>query len=166
MNGWRDAGESAASLGLTGHETFDIEGIDDKLASGFAEGYDVTVRFRRQDGSGGEFRAVIRIDTPQEVSYYRHGGILPFVVRQLLIGWEEPQSASRGLVAAPVVPSSNYSWSLRRIHASVAAGFRSCRDAASAPGSVGCMECTAGRLCGVLHTPYSCRVHEMHQGRL
>ncbi len=95
-------GECAESLGLTGEETFDIQGLDEKLSSGLEEGRDVTVRFRREDGTGGEFRAIIRIDTPQEISYYQHGGILPFVVRQLLIGWDQPQAVSRGLAAAPV----------------------------------------------------------------
>jgi len=44
----------------------------------------VTVRARKEDGSTLEFRAVVRIDTPQEAAYYRHGGILQYVLRQLL----------------------------------------------------------------------------------
>ena len=77
------AGESASSLGLTGEEVYDVEGLPALLASGFAEGREVTVRAKT---AGGEktFRAVVRIDTPQEVRYYQHGGILQYVLRQLL----------------------------------------------------------------------------------
>jgi aconitate hydratase len=76
-------GASAKSLGLTGHEQFDIEGI----ASGLAPRGEVAVRARPDPSSGGnavEFRALVRIDTPVELDYFRHGGILPFVVRELL----------------------------------------------------------------------------------
>ena len=77
------AGESAESLGLTGRETFDIEGIAALFRSGPARGAEVAVRAR---GDGGErsFRAVVRIDTPQESRYYEHGGILPYVLRRLV----------------------------------------------------------------------------------
>jgi aconitate hydratase len=77
-------GENAASLGLTGEEVYDVEGVPALLASGFADGREVTVRARRPDGGEKVFRAVVRIDTPQEVRYYRHGGILQYVLRQLL----------------------------------------------------------------------------------
>ncbi len=70
-------GESAASLGLTGREVFSIEGLDEGRAS------QVTVRATRDDGSLTEFLARVRLDTPQEVDYFRHGGILPYVLRQL-----------------------------------------------------------------------------------
>jgi aconitate hydratase len=72
-------GENAALLGLTGEEFFSIEGI----ASGLKPGAKLTVF---ADGSGGKkkFRAVCRIDTPVELDYYRHGGILQYVLRQLL----------------------------------------------------------------------------------
>jgi len=66
-------GESAASLGLTGEEEISITGLDE----GRARELDVKA-------GGTEFRARVRIDTPQEVEYFRHGGILPFVLRQLL----------------------------------------------------------------------------------
>jgi aconitate hydratase len=66
-------GESAASLGLTGEEEFSITGIDEGRAK------EVTVRAGEV-----EFKARVRIDTPKEVEYYRHGGILPFVLRGLL----------------------------------------------------------------------------------
>ena len=70
------AGDSVASLGLTGEETFDIVGLDD----GKAKEVDVIAR-----GNGGEkrFKARVRLDTPNEVEYYRHGGILHYVLRQL-----------------------------------------------------------------------------------
>jgi aconitate hydratase len=77
-------GESAAALGLTGEEVYDIEGLANAVASGFAHGRQTTVRARRADGSAREFRATVRIDTPQEVLYYQHGGILQYVLRQLL----------------------------------------------------------------------------------
>jgi aconitate hydratase len=78
------AGENADTLGLTGTETFDIEGLVQGIESGFAEGREVTVHTRRADGSAVSFAATVRIDTAQEILYYRHGGILPFVLRKLL----------------------------------------------------------------------------------
>jgi aconitate hydratase len=66
-------GESASSLGLTGEEEFSITGVDEGKAK------EVTVR-----AGDVEFKARVRIDTPKEVEYFRHGGILPFVLRQLL----------------------------------------------------------------------------------
>jgi aconitate hydratase len=66
-------GDTAESLGLTGEEEFSITGLGDGSAK------DVTVR-----ADGTEFTARVRIDTPKEVEYYRHGGILPYVLRQLL----------------------------------------------------------------------------------
>ncbi len=66
-------GESAESLGLTGEEEFSITGIDGGDAK------EVTVR-----AGDKEFTARVRIDTPKEVEYFQHGGILPFVLRQLL----------------------------------------------------------------------------------
>jgi aconitate hydratase len=78
------AGDSAKSLGLTGEEVYDIAGLADGIASGFAGGREVTVRACAADGKVREFRATVRIDTPQEVLYYQHGGILQYVLRQLL----------------------------------------------------------------------------------
>jgi aconitate hydratase len=97
------AGESAESLGLTGRELYDVVGLAALLESGFADGREVTVRARREDGSAVEFRATVRIDTPQEVEYYRHGGILQYVIRQLLSGRREPEAVSMGPAAAPQV---------------------------------------------------------------
>lgn len=78
------AGDNAASLGLTGEEVYDVVGLADAVASGFAGGREITVRAARADGVVHEFKARVRIDTPQEVQYYRHGGILHYVLRQLL----------------------------------------------------------------------------------
>ncbi|MFO7253837.1 MAG: aconitate hydratase, partial [Actinomycetes bacterium] len=75
-------GESAASLGLTGEETFDILGIEE-LNSGTTPST-VTVRATAPDGRTTEFQAVVRIDTPGEADYYRHGGIMQYVLRNLL----------------------------------------------------------------------------------
>jgi len=76
-------GENATSLGLTGEEVFDFEGLAALIDSGFSGGRTLTVRARRADGSAQVFQATVRIDTPQEVLYYKHGGILPYVLRQL-----------------------------------------------------------------------------------
>ena len=70
-------GESADSLGLDGTETFDITGLGDGSAKL------VKVKATAEDGSVKEFQARSRLDTPKEVEYYRHGGILNFVLRQL-----------------------------------------------------------------------------------
>ena len=70
-------GESAASLGLTGHETFEITGVTE-LNSGSTP-KQVTVR-----ADGKSFEALVRIDTPGEADYYRHGGIMQYVLRSLL----------------------------------------------------------------------------------
>ncbi|MBN6038252.1 aconitate hydratase AcnA [Amycolatopsis sp. 195334CR] len=71
------AGESAESLGLTGHETFDIRG----LAGAEPGHYPKTVTI---DADGCVFEAIVRLDTVREQEYHRHGGILPFVLRDLL----------------------------------------------------------------------------------
>ena len=75
-------GETRVSLGLTGFETFEIEGMSD----GMRPKSKLTVRAKSQDGTVKTFSAVSRIDTPEEMSYYRHGGILPYVLRQLVAG--------------------------------------------------------------------------------
>src|SRR5215207_569782 len=77
-------GQSADSLGLTGRETFDITGLAEGVANGFANGREVPVRATSDDGKVTEFKARVRLDTPQEIEYYRHGGILHYVLRQLL----------------------------------------------------------------------------------
>ena len=70
-------GQDASTLGLSGTETFDITGLNNGEAS------EVGVIARRDDGSSIEFRARVRIDTPKERDYYRNGGILNYVLRQL-----------------------------------------------------------------------------------
>jgi aconitate hydratase len=72
-------GENVESLKLTGEEVFAIDGLAKGLTSNFANGRELTVR-----ADGKTFRALARIDTPQEVLYFQHGGILQYVLRQLL----------------------------------------------------------------------------------
>jgi aconitate hydratase len=74
------AGVTAESLGLDGTETFDIAGI----ADGLAPGGTVRVLARREDGASMEFEADVRLDTAVELEYYRNGGILQTVLRQML----------------------------------------------------------------------------------
>ncbi len=71
-------GENAESLGLTGRERFDITGLDN------GEANTVKVTATPEDGKAISFDAVVRLDTPKERDYYRHGGILHYVLRQLL----------------------------------------------------------------------------------
>jgi len=73
-------GEDATTLGLTGYETFDIAGV----AANLAPGRTLEVRVGGGAGGGKSFKVRLRIDTPNEVDYYKHGGILPYVLRQLI----------------------------------------------------------------------------------
>jgi aconitate hydratase len=73
-------GETAASLGLTGREVFDITGIGDDLRLL----QDATVTATAPDGTVTTFTATVRIDTPVEIDYYRNGGILHSVLRNYL----------------------------------------------------------------------------------
>jgi aconitate hydratase len=77
--------ESAETCGLTGEEVYDIVGLTHVLEH-FAPGKTVRVRAKKSDGAVVELDATVRIDTPQEVLYYKHGGILQYVLRQLLQG--------------------------------------------------------------------------------
>jgi aconitate hydratase len=72
------AGDTASKLGLTGRETYELTGI----ARGLKPGSSVTVRATGESGSV-EFTTVARIDTPEELVAFQHGGILPYVLRQL-----------------------------------------------------------------------------------
>ncbi|AMP37254.1 MULTISPECIES: aconitate hydratase AcnA [Ralstonia solanacearum species complex] len=72
--------DSAQSLGITGDETFDIEGLEGVIKPQ----QDVTLVITRANGDTKRVKVLLRIDTPIEVDYYKHGGILPFVLRQLL----------------------------------------------------------------------------------
>ncbi len=76
------AGENAESLGLTGFESYEVTGI----ADGLKVGKELSVRAQSDDGKVKEFKVTCRIDTPAELDYYSHGGILEFVLRQLLKG--------------------------------------------------------------------------------
>ncbi len=88
-------GQSAQSLGLTGEETFSITGLAEAMAAGGGPPREVRVRAERNGGERGsddgqgsdgavEFDARVRIDTPREAEYFRHGGILQYVLRGLL----------------------------------------------------------------------------------
>jgi len=80
------AGDSAGNLGLTGDELYSITGLEDAAPADSAEiPGEVTVRVD-QEGQIREFTATVRIDTPTEAAYFRHGGILPYVLRQHLAG--------------------------------------------------------------------------------
>jgi aconitate hydratase len=83
------AGENAQSHGLSGDEVFKIAGIRE-LIDKFAPSRQVTVRATK-NGKTAEFSCLVRIDTPQEAQYYANGGILQFVLRQLLTGKTKPQ---------------------------------------------------------------------------
>jgi aconitate hydratase len=74
-------GESAASLGLTGREVYDLDGSGPNLRPRGS----VTVRATADDGSVTTFEATVRIDTPEELTAFSHGGILPYVLRQLVL---------------------------------------------------------------------------------
>ena len=73
-------GESAQTLGLRGDETFDLKGIEGSITPR----QKATLVIHRADQPAQEVQVLLRIDTPIEVDYYKHGGILPFVLRQLL----------------------------------------------------------------------------------
>jgi aconitate hydratase len=75
-----EEGTNAQTLGLDGTESFDITGI----SGGLRPRQKVTLKIRRKDGSTQDVDVVVRIDTPIEVDYYVHGGILQFVLRQLI----------------------------------------------------------------------------------
>jgi aconitate hydratase len=79
-------GETAQTLGLTGEELYSIEGLPAAIANRFAAGRELTVVAEGTGKSRVRFQVAVRIDTPQEIRYYEHGGILPYVLRQLLDG--------------------------------------------------------------------------------
>jgi aconitate hydratase len=76
-------GQNVASAGLTGEEVFETIGLPHLLAGGFSGGRELGVRATRADGTRVELKVLVRIDTPQEIAYYQHGGILQYVLRQL-----------------------------------------------------------------------------------
>jgi aconitate hydratase len=81
------AGENVESLGLTGEETFTLGTSSGQLKAmldaKFADGKELAVVATAADGSTKEFAVLVRIDTPQEILYYQHGGILQYVLRTL-----------------------------------------------------------------------------------
>jgi aconitate hydratase len=75
-------GDSADVLALTGREVYEVQGLEEAVAAG-RTGFEVTVHGTRPEGGEISFRVRARLDTPEEVEYYRHGGILQYVLRQL-----------------------------------------------------------------------------------
>ena len=78
-----EEGQNVESLGLKGEEVYDFAGLTAMLKTRFANGRTLTVKATASDGTVKEFKAKVRIDTPQEIEYYEHGGILLYVLRQL-----------------------------------------------------------------------------------
>jgi aconitate hydratase len=78
-----EAGQNAESLGLTGEEVYDFAWLSELLANRFAAGKTLPVKATAADGAVKVFTVRVRIDTPREIDYFLHGGILQFVLRQL-----------------------------------------------------------------------------------
>ena len=78
-----EEGQNVDSLGLTGEEVYDFAGLTALLGARFANGRMLTVKATAADGTVKKFTAQVRIDTPQEIEYYEHGGILQYVLRKL-----------------------------------------------------------------------------------
>jgi len=78
-----EAGQNAESLGLTGEEVYDFPGLTKLLKERLASGRTLEVTASSPTGEKKRLRAIVRIDTPQEIEYYEHGGILQYVLRQL-----------------------------------------------------------------------------------
>jgi aconitate hydratase len=72
--------DTVDSLGIKGDEEFDLVGVE----GGIKPQMDVTLVIKRKDGTKKEVTVLLRIDTPIEVDYYLHGGILPYVLRELI----------------------------------------------------------------------------------
>ncbi|HEU5452656.1 MAG TPA: aconitate hydratase AcnA [Terriglobales bacterium] len=90
------SGDDAETLKLTGEEVFEITGLRDMIET-YKPGQKLTVKATHPEGGVAEFTATLRIDTPQEALYYKHGGILQFVLRQLLAGKSKPEAVSKGV---------------------------------------------------------------------
>jgi len=89
-------GENAETLKLTGEEVFEIAGIRDVVKK-FSSGRKIAVRVKggkKSEIQAAEFQAIVRIDTPQEALYYANGGILQYVLRQLLAGKAQPEAVT------------------------------------------------------------------------
>jgi len=78
-----EEGQSVESLNLSGEEVYEFAGLTDLLKAKFKNGRTLKVQAKAANGSVKEFNAIVRIDTPQEIEYYEHGGILLYVLRQL-----------------------------------------------------------------------------------
>jgi aconitate hydratase len=76
--------DTVDSLGIKGDEEFDLVGVESGTAGGIKPQMDVTLVVKRKDGTKKEVTVLLRIDTPIEVDYYLHGGILPYVLRELI----------------------------------------------------------------------------------
>jgi aconitate hydratase len=79
-----EPGENVASLGLSAEEVYSIVGLPEAIKGRFAGGRELTVRAESAGSPVRSFKVIVRIDTPQEIRYYENGGILPYVLRQLL----------------------------------------------------------------------------------
>ncbi|MBI3541069.1 MAG: aconitate hydratase AcnA, partial [Deltaproteobacteria bacterium] len=79
-----EPGDSAEKLGLTGKEIFSFSGLTEGIQTGFKTSRKISVTAKKPEGQEIQFSTRVRIDTPQEVEYYRHGGILQYVLRKLL----------------------------------------------------------------------------------
>jgi aconitate hydratase len=77
------SGQNVESLGLNGEETYDFPGLTALLNDGLSGGNTIRVKATASNGKVSEFNAKVRIDTPQEIEYYKHSGILQYVLRQL-----------------------------------------------------------------------------------
>lgn len=78
------SGQNAASLGLTGKESISLPGFESAFASGFSSGKEIEAVAVGEGGKETRFKVLVRLDTPTELEYYRHGGVLQFVLRSLL----------------------------------------------------------------------------------
>jgi aconitate hydratase len=78
-----EEGQNVESLGLTGEEVYDFTGLTTLLAARLTNGRALKVKATAADGAVKQFNAKVRIDTPQEIEYFEHGGILQYVLRQL-----------------------------------------------------------------------------------
>jgi aconitate hydratase len=101
-------GQNAETFGFTGDETFELVGVAKLLEKKLGADREITVRATGADGKKTEFKALVRIDTPQEALYYQHGGILQYVLRQLLAGKPKAEVVSKGMatMADPTTGSS------------------------------------------------------------
>ena len=111
-------GQDADSLGLTGTETFSISGVEALNDGGVPR--TVTVAVTREDGAESSFEAVLRIDTPGEADYYRNGGILQYVLRQLVGRPHRPPNGRTRTRVRPIGTRSQVPWSAGSTAAGVA----------------------------------------------